>query len=157
MTDTRISDLGIRAIAAFVAEHRPDFDALGVVAALRQARDDYDPWQLAVAMIRRASDPRNLTPRLQGFDADGVVSCRRHPGAAVRTDGLCGICFAEANADESGGIHDRGGKPISAEARALIDAAISSQRHAPVESDEERAARLAAARAELDAVRAESA
>src|SRR3954467_8200958 len=115
MTDNReITDLGIRALAAFVADQRPDWDAPGVVAALRAEREHYDAWQLAAAMIRRAADPANLTPRLQTFDGEGgFVACRRHPGAPVRTDGCCGVCFAEAHESDEAAYFDRRPRPAS--------------------------------------------
>lgn len=90
-----ITDLGVRALAAFIHEQRPDFDAAGIAAALRADRDTSDGWQLALRMIHRAADPRNTTPRLQPFDAPALVGCRRHPGAAIRTNGDCAVCFAE--------------------------------------------------------------
>lgn len=95
-----MTDRQINALAAFICEGRSDFDNPGVVAALRATRDRYDPWQLAMAMIRRAADSSNLTPRLQAFDFDGQVGCRRHPGAPIRTDGTCGWCFADAHGVE---------------------------------------------------------
>jgi hypothetical protein len=123
-----MTDRQVNALAAFVSEGRGDWQAPGVVAELRRQREHYDPWQLAVAMIRRASDPSNTTPRLQQFDQAGFVACRRHPNAPVRTDGRCGVCHSEAREDTSGEIRDRGGKPIPAEARRLIDEAIHGQR-----------------------------
>ena len=100
MTEPRLTDLACRAFAAFVHELRPDFDAAGVVAALRAEREYYDPWQLAAAMCKRAADPANTTPRLQPFDREGFIACRRHPGAPVRTSGVCGFCHSEANGAE---------------------------------------------------------
>lgn len=95
-----LSDRACNALAVFIAEGRPDFDVPGIVAELRRQREHCDPWQLASAMCKRASDPANTTPRLQPFDRDGLVACARHPGAPTRTDGVCGRCFAEANAVE---------------------------------------------------------
>lgn len=91
-----MTDRQVNALAAFISEGREDFQAPGVVAELRRQREHYDPWQLAAAMIKRASDPANLTPRLQGFDREGFVACARHPGSTVRTDGTCGSCFADS-------------------------------------------------------------
>ena len=63
-----MTDRQINALAAFIADGRPDWQPQGVAAALRACRDDYDGWQLAAAMIRRASKPGNRTPQLQDFD-----------------------------------------------------------------------------------------
>ena len=90
-----MTDRQVNALAAFIAEGR-DWDSPGIVAELRRQREHYDPWQLAAAMIKRASDPANLTPRLQGFDREGFVACGRHPGSTVRTDGLCATCRNDA-------------------------------------------------------------
>lgn len=94
-----MTDRQVNALAAFIAEGT-SWDTPGIVAELRRQREHYDPWQLAAAMCKRASDPANTTPRLQPFDREGFVTCRRHPGAPVRTDGTCGRCYAEANAAE---------------------------------------------------------
>lgn len=124
MTDNReMSDLACRAFGAGFAAIS-HLDAPGIVAELQRQRDRYDPLQLVVAMARRCSDPRNTTPRLQAFDFEGHVACRRHPGASVRTDGLCSVCRNDALADDSGTIRDRGGRPIPAEARELITARL---------------------------------
>lgn len=95
-----MTDRQVNALAAFIAEGRDDWQAPGVVAELRRQREHFDPWQLAAAMLKRASDPGNTTPRLQPFDREGFVACRRHQGASTRTDGTCGVCFAEANGVE---------------------------------------------------------
>lgn len=94
-----ITDRAINALAAFIAEQRPDWQPPGIVAALRAERDS-DPWQLAQRMLKRASDPANTAPRLQKRDLPLLVGCRRHPGAPVRTDGTCGVCWAESHAAE---------------------------------------------------------
>lgn len=118
-----IPDAALRALAFYVNSARPDFQSPGILAALRDEADS-DPLQLALRMIHRAADPKNTTPRLQPFDGEGFVSCRRHPGASVRVDGDCGLCFAERNGDDSGAIRDRGGRPIPDEARAVMVAAL---------------------------------
>ena len=90
-----MTDRQVNALAAFIADGC-EWDAPGVVAALRAEREHYDCWQLAQAMIRRAADPRNLAPRLQPFDHDAKpMTCRKHPSAGVRTDGTCGGCYAD--------------------------------------------------------------
>jgi len=94
-----MTDRQVNALAAFLADGT-SWDTPGIVAELRRQRGHYDPWQLAAAMCKRASDPANLTPRLQPFDGEGFVGCRRHPGASVRTSGVCGVCHSEANAAE---------------------------------------------------------
>ena len=91
-----LSDRACNALAVFIAEGRSDFDTPGIVAELRRQREHYDSWQLAAALIKRASDPANLTPRLQGFDREGFVACARHPGSTVRTDGTCATCRNDA-------------------------------------------------------------
>lgn len=122
MTDDRaISDLALRALAAFIAEVHPSWDAPGVLTALR-AESDSDPWQLAQRMIHRAADPANTTPRLQPFDAAVLVGCRQHPWSSTRTDGTCGACFSERNAGD-GLITPRAGYgDAPAKARELFHA-----------------------------------
>ena len=95
-----MTDRQVNALAAFVAEGREDWQAPGVVAELRRQREHFDPWQLAAALIKRASDPANATPRLQPFDREGFVACRRHERAPIRTDGTCAVCFSEARGVE---------------------------------------------------------
>lgn len=96
MTKTRLTDRQVEHLADFVMLGRPDWHKLGIVAELRRQRDHHDAWQLAAAMIRRAGDPRNLTPKLQPHDHEPKpVGCRTHPGAAVRADGLCAACVVD--------------------------------------------------------------
>lgn len=91
-----MTDRQVNALAAFLAEGT-SWDTPGIVVELRRQREHFDPWQLAAAMCKRAADPANTTPRLQPFDGEGFIACRRHPQSSVRTDGTCGKCFAEAN------------------------------------------------------------
>lgn len=114
-----MTDRQVNALAAFIADGT-SWDTPGIVAELRRQREHYDPWQLAAAMLRRASDPANLTPRLQAFDAAGFVSCARHPGASVRTDGTCGVCFSEAHESDTPATFTRRSPPV--EARRLVHA-----------------------------------
>lgn len=109
-----MSDLACRALAAFISECRDDFDAPGVLAELRRQRDRHDPWQLAVAMVRRAANPGNVSPQLQAFDHFGPVSCRWHPTARVRPDGRCSACWVDANAAEYEPRQGSAGHPLRA-------------------------------------------
>lgn len=120
------TDLALRALAAFVADCRPDWQAPGILTALR-AEAEAHPLQLAQRMLRRASDPRNTSPRLQPFDEAVTIGCRSHPGAPTRTNGDCGVCFSERYADEAAVMRDRGGRPIPAEARAEMQRAITKR------------------------------
>lgn len=91
-----MTDRQVNALAAFLADGT-SWDTPGIVAELRRQREHHDPWQLAAAMCKRASDPANTTPRLQPFDREGHVGCRRHPRSTIRTDGTCAVCWSEAN------------------------------------------------------------
>src|SRR3954447_25195910 len=58
-----LSELSIRALAALVhADIRPEWDAAGIVAALREVRATAPADQLAVAYIRGAADRPNRLP-----------------------------------------------------------------------------------------------
>lgn len=94
-----MTDRQVNALAAFIADGC-EWDTPGIVAELRRQREHFDPWQLAAAMCKRASDPANTTPRLQPFDREGFVSCRLHPTGSTRRDGTCGVCFSEARGVE---------------------------------------------------------
>lgn len=94
-----MTDRQVNALAAFIADGC-GWDSPGIVAELRRQREHYDPWQLAAAMIKRASDPANTTPRLQAFDREGFVGCRRHLGVNPRADGTCPVCRNDALAAE---------------------------------------------------------
>lgn len=118
-----MTDRQVNALAAFIAEGRPDWQAPGVVAALRAEREEHDPWQLAVAMVRRAADPKNLTPKLQPFDHTDQPRCSRHPSAGIRTDGTCGGCFADRIGQEPVALH-RQPTPPPAPLRQLVRDAV---------------------------------
>src|SRR5436190_14144315 len=117
-----MTDRQINALAAFIADGRPDWQPQGIAAALRACRDDYDGWQLAAAMIRRASKPGNRTPQLQDFDhAEPRIACPDHPSAGVRLDGTCGGCWA--NRHQAGPVPEKPRTPPPAPLRQLVAAA----------------------------------
>lgn len=102
-----------RALAALVAALRPDWDAPGVLAALRDGRTKGTADQLAHAAINAAMDPANRTPAVIALDGSHWASVRpvetrgakfdrcTRPGHEQWPAWHCAGCRADARAADS--------------------------------------------------------
>lgn len=103
----RLSDLGIRALAALIHEIRPDWDSAGIASVLRVLATNTPADKLAHAAIRGATDPTNRTPatlRYANSRAWADQPCEIHPGVARHISGECAGCHADRTADEQAAV-----------------------------------------------------
>jgi hypothetical protein len=131
VTEPGFSQRQVSALAALVHECRPSWNEAGIAAEVR--RHAHLPLlTVARAMLRAAADPNNETPGVLSSETGPVWTgadvnrCARHPEQwARRTDGECASCFADRCGVAGAPMRDRGGKPIPAETRAAMRAALS--------------------------------
>jgi hypothetical protein len=66
----------------------------------------------------------------RAWESDWYPPCRIHPQTrARRPNGQCAACWTDRReGPDAGVIRDRGGRPIPAEARSAVDAALSASK-----------------------------
>ena len=70
MMMTKLDQRQARALAAFIASIRPEWEPQGIYVALGKARDHGDAAQVAIAAIRAAATPTNRTPAVIPLQGD---------------------------------------------------------------------------------------
>ena len=132
------SSQAIHALAALMAEIRPEWQPPGCVAALRKLAG-MPLSELSIAAIRYAADDTNTTPgnlpnlTNRAWDSDWYLPCKTHPNTrARRTNGECAACYADRLAASEPLALRRKGTPPTDDQRALMRASLTRQEPADV-------------------------
>lgn len=125
-----ITEAQARRAAELAHDLRPSLHVAGLMAALKQLRDQADALDLAAALFALAANPEHLTParlpqvlqqvqQRRTTQAQDAPRCQIHPAASARD---CPDCAREA-------------RPAPDNLRELIAAA--KQRHQPASAEQE--------------------